>query len=242
VTRKRADLLLVERGFARSRAQARQAIEAGHVRVDGRVLDKPAEALAEDCEIVFAPAHPWVSRGGVKLAHALDAFGVDPAGKVALDVGAATGGFTQVLRARRAARVYAVDVGTGQFDAKLAADLAIVVREGLDARDLTRTDIPEPIELIVCDVSFIGAEKALAVPLSLAADAADLIVLIKPQFQSGPRRKEKLDQSEARRLGEETAGLLDGLSGFRAVNLIESPIPGGAGALEFLFHARRHLF
>ena len=193
----------------------------------------------ESAEIAFAAAHPWVSRGGVKLAHALEAFGVDPAGRICLDVGAATGGFTHVLIARGAARVYAVDVGHDQFDAELAKDARIVVLEGQDARTLTRALIPEAPALIVCDASFIGAEKVLATPLSLAAPAADIVALIKPQFESGPRAKERLEKSEARRLAEETAGRLGELSGFRAEYLIESPLAGGAGAVEFLFHARR---
>jgi 23S rRNA (cytidine1920-2'-O)/16S rRNA (cytidine1409-2'-O)-methyltransferase len=239
VTRLRADLLLVKRGLARSRAQAQAAIEAGRVSVGGRGVGKASDLLNEDDALDFAPAHPWASRGGVKLAHALGAFAVDPKGRVALDVGASTGGFSDVLLTRGAARVYAVDVGQGQFEARLAADPRVVLMENQDARALTRAHLPTPPDLVVCDASFIGAEKVLAAPLSLAAEAADLIVLIKPQFESGPRAKAKLDEKQARRLGEETAGRLDGLAGFRAVNLVDSPLFGGAGAMEFLLHARR---
>jgi 23S rRNA (cytidine1920-2'-O)/16S rRNA (cytidine1409-2'-O)-methyltransferase len=239
MARIRADLLLVARGLARSRAQAQAAIEAGGVSAAGRAVTKPADLLEEDAAIAFAPAHPWVSRGGVKLAAALDLFAVDVASKVALDVGAATGGFTEVLLTRGAACVFAVDVGRGQFDAALARDPRVVVLEGKDARTLTTVEIFTPPQIVVCDASFIGAEKVLARPLELAAPAADLIVLIKPQFESGPRDKALLSQDEARRLAEETAGRLNGLCGFRAEGFAESPIFGGAGAHEFLFHARR---
>lgn len=239
MSRLRADLLLVARGLARSRAQAQAAIEAGGVTASGRTITKASEMLAEDATLAFTPAHQWVSRGGVKLEAALDLFGVDVAGKTALDVGAATGGFTQVLLVRGAARVFAVDVGRGQFDAQLATDARVAVLEGQDARTLTRAEISTPPQLVVCDASFIGAEKVLARPLELAAPEAEAIVLIKPQFESGPRRKALIGQEEARRLAEETAGSLDGLSGFRAVEFAESPILGGAGAREFLLHARR---
>lgn len=237
--RVRADLLLVTRGLARSRAQAKAAIEAGTVTADGRPVSAASDLLDEDAALAFAPAFPWVSRGGVKLAHALDVFGVDPKDKVALDVGAATGGFSHVLLTRGVARVYAVDVGHGQFDPALATDPRVVLLEGQDARTLTRAQIDTPPDLIVCDASFIGAEKVLVTPLSLAAPSCDLVALIKPQFQSGPRRKAAIPQEEARRLAEETAGLLSGQTGFRAVNLTDSPLFGGAGAVEFLFHARR---
>jgi 23S rRNA (cytidine1920-2'-O)/16S rRNA (cytidine1409-2'-O)-methyltransferase len=145
------------------------------------------------------------------------------------------------LLTRGAARVFAVDVGRDQFDPALAADQRVIVLEGQDARALTRAEIPTPPQIVVCDASFIGAEKVLARPLELAAAEADLIVLIKPQFESGPRRKATIEQEEARRLAEKTAGRLDGLSGFRAVKFAESPLLGGAGAREFLLHARRSL-
>ncbi|HWA23298.1 MAG TPA: TlyA family RNA methyltransferase [Caulobacterales bacterium] len=227
MARLRADLLLVARGLARSRAQAQAAIEAGGVTAAGRTIAKASEMVPEDAALEFAPAHQWVSRGGVKLEAALDRFGVDVAGKIALDVGAATGGFTQVLLARGAARVFAVDVGRGQFDAALAADPRVVVLEGQDARTLTQAEITTPPQIIVCDASFIGAEKVLARPLELAAAQAELTVLIKPQFESGPRRKALIEQEEARHLAEETAGRLDGLNGFRAVQFAESPLLGG---------------
>jgi 23S rRNA (cytidine1920-2'-O)/16S rRNA (cytidine1409-2'-O)-methyltransferase len=241
MTRVRADVLLVTRGLAESRAKARAAIEAGGVRANGVVVAKVSELIAEDAALELAPAHPWASRGGVKLAHALDAFGVDPAGRVCLDIGASTGGFTQVLLARGAARVYAVDVGSGQLHARVRADARVANLEKTDARSLTRALLPEAPSLIVCDVSFIGAAKALAVPLSLAAPRADLIVLIKPQFEAGPNagRRGVLDDAQARAAAQTALAALDGLGGFARAGLIESPIRGGDGNLEMLAHLRR---
>lgn len=239
MARVRADLLLVSRGLVESRAKARAAIEAGGVRADGVLVAKASDLLAEHAALEVTPAHPWVSRAGVKLAHALDAFGVDPAGRVCLDVGASTGGFTEVLLARGAARVYAVDVGQGQLHAKLAADPRVFSLERTDARSLSRTLIPEPPSLVVCDVSFIGAAKALAVPLTLAAREADLITLIKPQFEGGPHKNAVLGESEARAVAQSAMTALDGLEGFHRVAVTDSPIRGGDGNLERLLHMDR---
>ena len=237
--RLRADLLLVARGFVESRAKARAAIEAGGVRADGVIVAKPSDLIAEDAALEVAPPHPWVSRGGVKLAYALDAFGVDPADRICLDIGASTGGFTHVLLSRRAARVYAVDVGQGQLHASLRADLRVVSLEKQDARGLSRAQIPEAPTLIVCDVSFIGAAKALATPLSLAAPAADLIVLIKPQFEAGPHKGAVLDEAAARAAAKSAFESLNGLEGFQLISAIDSPIRGGDGNLERLAHFQR---
>ena len=241
MARSRADLLIVARGLAESRANARAAIEAGGVTADGAPVTKASDLLAEDAALEVAPPHPWVSRGGVKLAHALDQFGVDPAGRICLDIGASTGGFTHVLLARGATRIYAVDVGRGQLHASARGDPRVISLEGHDARALTRDLIPEPPSLIVCDVSFIGAEKALAVPLSLAAPEADLIVLIKPQFEAGPRAGKKgvLSESGARAAAANAIAALDGLEGFRIAAICDSPIRGGDGNLEMLAWARR---
>jgi 23S rRNA (cytidine1920-2'-O)/16S rRNA (cytidine1409-2'-O)-methyltransferase len=239
VTRKRADVLLVERGFAESRAKARAAIEAGGVKADGGVVGKPSELIAENADIDFAAPHPWVSRGGVKLAHALDAFGVDPSNRICLDVGASTGGFTQVLLSRGAARVYAVDVGSAQLHASLRGEPRVVSLENTDARALTRSQIPETPTLVVCDASFIGAAKVLAAPLSLAAEHADLIVLIKPQFEAGPGHGGVLDEGVARTAAERAIAALNGCEGFRFVAAIDSPIRGGDGNLEMLAYFRR---
>jgi 23S rRNA (cytidine1920-2'-O)/16S rRNA (cytidine1409-2'-O)-methyltransferase len=239
MARVRADLLLVSRGLCESRAKARAAIEAGGVRADGAVVLRPSDLIAEDAVLDVAPAHPWVSRGGVKLAAALDAFGVDPAGRVCLDVGASTGGFTQVLLTRGAARVYAIDVGSGQLHASLRSEARVVSLEQTDARTLTRANIPEAPSLIVCDVSFIGAAKALTVPLALAAEHADLIALIKPQFEAGPGKGGVLKEENARAAAATAIAALEGLEGFRVVASIDSPIRGGDGNLELLAHARR---
>ncbi|HYD87318.1 MAG TPA: TlyA family RNA methyltransferase [Vitreimonas sp.] len=239
MARVRADLLLVSRGLVESRAKARAAIEAGGVIADGARVEKPSELLSEDAALDVTPPHPWVSRGGVKLAAALDAFGIDPAGRICLDVGASTGGFTDVLRARGAAKVYAIDVGSGQLHPKLRADPRVVSLERTDARTLTRDLIPEPPSLIVCDVSFIGAAKALATPLALAAEQADLIALIKPQFEAGPHKAAVLDEATARAAAEQAVAALDGVAGFHRIAVIDSPIRGGDGNLELLLHARR---
>ena len=238
MSRMRADLLLVARGLAESRAKARAAIEAGGLRADGALVEKASALIAVDAALELTPPHPWVSRGGVKLAAALDAFGVDPAGRVCLDVGASTGGFTQVLLARGAARVYAVDVGSAQLHASLRADPRVVSLEQIDARALTRALVPTPPSLVVCDVSFIGAAKSLAVPLSLAAPKADLVALIKPQFEAGPH-KSMLDEPNARAAAAAAIASLEGVAGFHQVATIDSPIRGGDGNLELLLHARR---
>jgi 23S rRNA (cytidine1920-2'-O)/16S rRNA (cytidine1409-2'-O)-methyltransferase len=239
MTRIRADLLLVARGFCESRARARAAIEAGGVRANGVVVAKSSDLLAEDAVLDVTPPHPWVSRGGVKLAAALDAFGVDPCGRVCLDVGASTGGFTHVLLSRGAACVYAVDVGRGQLHASLRSDTRVVSFEQTDARSLTRAHIPEAPSLVVCDASFIGAAKVLATPLALAAGQADVIVLIKPQFEAGPGAAGVLDEARARAAAASALGALDGLEGFRLLAAIDSPIRGGDGNLERLAHLAR---
>jgi len=238
MARVRADLLLVSRGLAESRAKAAAAILAGGVRADGAPVDKPSALIEETAALEVTPPFPWVSRGGVKLAAALAAFAVDPAGRICLDVGASTGGFTHVLLAVGAARVYAVDVGHGQLHPTLGADPRVVALERTDARTLSRAHLPEAPSLIVCDASFIGAAKVLAAPLALAAARADLIVLIKPQFEAGPGRG-VLREDIARAAAAAAVAGLDGLAGFRRVAIIDSPIRGGDGNLELLLHARR---
>jgi 23S rRNA (cytidine1920-2'-O)/16S rRNA (cytidine1409-2'-O)-methyltransferase len=239
MARVRADLLLVSRGLLESRAKARAAIEAGGVRADGAPVRKASDLIEDSAALDVAPAFPWVSRAGVKLAHALDVFGVDPAGRACLDVGASTGGFTEVLLTRGAARVYAVDVGQGQLHAKLAPDPRVVSLERTDARALTRALIPEAPTLVVCDVSFIGAAKALAIPLTLAAAHADLITLIKPQFEAGPHKNAVLPEAEARTAAQGAVDQLDGLQNFARVAVADSPLRGGEGNLELLAHLRR---
>lgn len=241
MTRVRADLLLVARGLAESRAKARAAIEAGGVSADGVLVRSASDLIEEGAALEATPAHPWVSRGGIKLAHALDVFGVDPAGRVCMDVGASTGGFTHVMLGRGAARVYAVDVGTAQLHVSLRDDPRVTNLERTDARRLTRALVPERPSLIVCDASFIGAAKVLLMPMSLAAPQADLIVLIKPQFEAGPNAGKHgvLDEATSRDAAQATMIALDGVEHFKVVRMIDSPITGGDGNLELLLHASR---
>jgi 23S rRNA (cytidine1920-2'-O)/16S rRNA (cytidine1409-2'-O)-methyltransferase len=242
VGRKRADVLLVERGFFESRAKARAAIEAGGVTADGRPVARASEPLAQEAEIAATAAHPWVGRGALKLQHALDRWPIAVAGRVVLDVGASTGGFTEVCLARGAARVYAVDVGRGQLHRRLAADPRVVGLEGLDARALTREQVPEPPGLVVTDVSFIGLAKALPAALALAGDGADLVALVKPQFELGPGRVGKggvvRDEAARAEAAAGVRGFLEG-AGWRIQGLAESPIAGGHGNLESLVWAKK---
>jgi 23S rRNA (cytidine1920-2'-O)/16S rRNA (cytidine1409-2'-O)-methyltransferase len=242
VPRKRADILLVERGLFESRATARAAIEAGGETAAGRLVAKASESLDEDTEIVAEPAHRWVGRGALKLVHALDAWPVIVEGRVVLDVGASTGGFTEVCLERGAARVYAVDVGRGQLHSRLAGDDRVVSLEGLDARALTRELIPDAPELVVSDVSFIGLDKALPAALALAAAGADLVALVKPQFEVGPAAVGKggVVKDEAARAGA-LAGVLRFLegAGWEVLASADSPIQGGDGNREFLVWARK---
>jgi 23S rRNA (cytidine1920-2'-O)/16S rRNA (cytidine1409-2'-O)-methyltransferase len=240
--RKRADILLVERGFFESRAKARAAIEAGGVTAGGRLVAKASEALDEDSEIVAAAAHPWVGRGALKLVHALDAWPVTVAGRIVLDVGASTGGFTEVCLARGAARVYAVDVGRGQLHSSLAADPRVVGLEATDARALTPALVPQAPQLIVGDLSFISLEKALPAALALAQAGADLVALVKPQFEVGRERVGKggLVKDAAAR-AEALAGVAQFLqaSGWTVEATTDSPIEGGDGNREYLLWAKQ---
>ncbi|MFQ5984276.1 MAG: TlyA family RNA methyltransferase, partial [Alphaproteobacteria bacterium] len=230
----RLDQLLVERGLASSWTEARALLLAGRVfRAEVR-LEKPGEFVPTDCPLeVRGPAHPWVSRGGVKLAHALDHFRIDPAGLVALDLGASTGGFTDVLLARGAARVYAVDVGRGQLAWKLRRDPRVVVLERTNARRLTRELVPEQVELIVCDLSFIGLRLALPVALALAAPGARLVALIKPQFELAKGRVGKggvvRDPALHAEACEAVRTWLDSQPRWSVIGLTESPITGADG-------------
>jgi len=239
--RKRADLLLVERGHFDSRARARAAIDAGLVRADGRPVRKASEMVVADAAIEAQAPHPYVSRGGVKLAAALDAFRIDPAGLTCLDLGASTGGFTQVLLGRGAARVYAVDVGRGQLHREVADDPRVVNLEGTDARDLGRALVPEPIDLLVADVSFISLRLVLPPVVPLLARGARLAALIKPQFEAGRAalakggivKDEAARQAVCRAIETHAREL-----GFTDAGLIASPIAGGDGNVEYLIGAR----
>ena len=238
----RADRLLVERGLFDSRASARAAIEAGGVSANGRPVTKPAQMLDSEAVIEAVPAHPYVSRAGLKLAHGLDVFGVGPAERACLDVGASTGGFSDVLLRRGARHVTAVDVGRGQLHASLADHPRLTSLEAKDARHLMPADLPEPPSLIVCDASFIALEKLLEVPLSLAADQADLIALFKPQFQVGRKHVGRggivRDGEAVARAAQSLETWLTGQS-WSVLGWTDSPILGGDGNAERLIHARK---
>jgi 23S rRNA (cytidine1920-2'-O)/16S rRNA (cytidine1409-2'-O)-methyltransferase len=238
----RADLLLVERGLFESRAKARAAIEAGGVTADGAPVTRAAQMLEADSAIVAEPAHRWVGRGALKLDHALSLWPVGVAGRVVMDLGASTGGFTEVCLERGAARVYAVDVGHGQLHPSLAADPRVVDLSGTDARTLDADTIAEPPSLIVCDASFISLTKLLPIPLSLAAEGGELIALVKPQFELAPADIGKGGLvRDADKRAEALAAVIAALEGldWAVQDSVESPIRGGEGAVEFLLWARR---
>lgn len=240
--RKRADVVLVERGLFDSRAKARAAIEAGGVVVDGRTLAKASELVDEAAAIEAVAAHPYVGRGALKLSHALGLWPVLVEGRTVLDVGASTGGFTEVSLERGAARVYAVDVGRGQLHPKLAGDPRVVGLEGVDARNLTAAMIPVAPDLIVTDVSFIGLAKVLPAALRLATFGADLVALVKPQFEVGPDNVGKgglvKDEALRARALDDVVEFLRG-SGWIVRATADSPITGGDGNHEYLLWAQR---
>ncbi len=240
----RLDQLLVDRGLAESRTRAQAIIMAGNVFTGTRRLDKAGDKVAEDIAIdVKGEPHPWVSRGGLKLVKGLDQFAVDPAGLTAIDVGASTGGFTDVLLSRGAARVYAVDVGHGQLAWKLRNDPRVTVLERTNARHLDATLIPEPVDLVVCDASFIGLEVVLPAALALTRPGARLIALIKPQFEVGKGRVGKGGVVREPELHKEVCDRIEawvaGLPGWRVLGVTESPIKGPEGNIEFLIGAQR---
>ena len=240
-TRNRADRALVERGLATSRARAQAAIEAGLVTADGVRVEKAAQPVAPEAELRASPAHPYVSRGGVKLAAALDRFALDPAGKICLDVGASTGGFSEVLLERGARLVYAVDVGRGQLHPSLRGRRGIVSLEATDARALDPTLVPEPVELLVADVSFISLKLVLPAAFALCAPAAELVALVKPQFEAGMAQLKKgiVRDDAVRKAVCTDIDRFIAAEGWRVVGAIQSPLRGGEGNREFLIGARR---
>lgn len=239
----RADKYLVEHGFFDTRAKAQAAIAAGNVRVDGKVWAKASRSIPDGAMVEAEAAHPYVSRAALKLVAGLDAFDIDPAGRTCLDVGSSTGGFTEVLLERGAARVIAVDVGRDQLDAKLRGDDRVLSLEGQDARTLTLDLIGgEAPSLVVCDASFISLEKVLATPLALAAPGADLIALFKPQFEVGRAHVGKggiVKDIEATERAEESARAFLARAQFAVSGTVESPIQGGDGNQERLIAARK---
>jgi 23S rRNA (cytidine1920-2'-O)/16S rRNA (cytidine1409-2'-O)-methyltransferase len=237
----RADVALCARGLFESRAKAREAILAGLVEVDGRRIEKPSQLVAADAAIAARAPHPFVSRGGVKLAHALDAFSVDARDRFCLDIGASTGGFTDALLAAGARHVVAIDVGHGQLHEKLRADTRVSSFEGLDARALTAAHLAEPPSLVVADASFISLALALPPALALAAPQAELLALVKPQFEAGRAAVKKgvvRDAAVHATVCARVAAEVEAL-GWRVRGVVPSPIEGGDGNREFLLYAKR---
>jgi 23S rRNA (cytidine1920-2'-O)/16S rRNA (cytidine1409-2'-O)-methyltransferase len=239
----RADQLLVDRGLVESRAKAQALILAGLVFSGERKIDKAGQALAEDAPLeVRGKEHPWVSRGGMKLAHALDHFHWDLRGAVALDVGASTGGFTDVLLQRGAAKVFAIDAGTNQLAWKLRQDPRVLVHEKTNARYLTDAVVTEPVDLIVCDASFISLAKVLDKALDFAKPGGRLVALVKPQFEAerGEVGKSGVvrDPAVHARVCEAAAAWVSS-RGWRVEGVVQSPITGPEGNVEFLLAARK---
>ncbi len=241
--KRRVDQLLVERGLAESRARAQALVMAGLVFAGETKIDKPGHQIAEDAALdVRGRDHPWVSRGGIKLAHAIEHFGLDPAGATAMDIGSSTGGFTDVLLSHGAAHVFCVDSGTNQLAWKLREDPRVTVLEQLSARLLTPEHIDRPCNWVVCDASFISLAKVLDVPLRLAAPQCQLVALIKPQFEVGREEVGKggvvRDPALHARVCEEVRGWIEGL-GWTVQGIANSPITGPQGNVEFLLSATR---
>ncbi|WP_288902575.1 TlyA family RNA methyltransferase [uncultured Sneathiella sp.] len=239
----RLDLALVARDLVKSRAKAQSLIAEGRVSVDGIVTTKPTRKITAEMEItVTTPEIDWVGRGAKKLLHALDHFAVDVAGRTAADIGASTGGFSQVLLERGVARIYAVDVGHGQLDPVVTEDSRLINLEKTNARDLDKALIPMPLDLIVADVSFISLKKALPAALALAASGAHLIALVKPQFEVGKGNVGKggivRDEALAAAVPLEMEDWISGLPGWTSLGTVDSPIHGSDGNREFLMGAR----
>jgi 23S rRNA (cytidine1920-2'-O)/16S rRNA (cytidine1409-2'-O)-methyltransferase len=238
--KRRLDLLLLERGLAESREKARALILAGQVLVNGQKADKAGASIGSDANVELLAQPRYVGRGGLKLEAALDHFAIHPAAKICLDIGSSTGGFTDCLLQRGAARVYAIDVGTGQLDWKLRNDPRVIVQEQVNARYLTRDQVPEPIALAVCDVSFISITMILPALAGLLAHDAEMVILVKPQFEldrdqigkGGIIRDPALHQQACQRVERAVQSL-----GFQTA-IIPSPILGAEGNREFLLHAR----
>jgi 23S rRNA (cytidine1920-2'-O)/16S rRNA (cytidine1409-2'-O)-methyltransferase len=241
IRRKRADLLLLERGLFESRSKAQAAIAAGLVTADGKPVAKPSDEIATDATLHAQAPHPWVSRGGVKLASALDTFGFDPSGRVCLDVGASTGGFTEVLLARGARHVYAVDVGRDQLHSRLLAQPDVTSLESTDIRNLSHSLLPDQPRFAVVDVSFISLRLVLPAVHALLQPPATLVALIKPQFEAGRGRTKRgivIDPAIHAAVCDDISRCVSDL-GWTVAGLVRSPITGGDGNREFLIGASR---
>ncbi len=244
VAKVRVDQALVDRGLAETKSKAQALILAGLVYADTKRIDKAGDQVPEHQALtVKGQDHPWVSRGGLKLVKGLDTFGIDPTGMVAMDVGASTGGFTDVLLTRGAARVYAVDVGHGQLAWKLREDPRVTVMEKTNARHLTAEQVSDPLDIVVCDASFIGLETVLPAPMALTRPGAYLVALIKPQFEVGKGRVGKGGVVREPELHQEVCdriqGWLAAQPGWTVLGIAESPITGPEGNKEFLIGGRR---
>jgi 23S rRNA (cytidine1920-2'-O)/16S rRNA (cytidine1409-2'-O)-methyltransferase len=241
VSKLRADLALVAQGLAESRTRAQALILAGNVFVGDRRVAKAGDLIAEEAVLtVKGRDHPWVSRGGVKLAHGLEHFGFDVTGAIGLDVGSSTGGFTDVLLTRGARKVYAVDVGTNQLAWKLRSDARVIVHEQTNARALTREIVPDPVDIVVCDASFIALAKVLDAALDLARPGAALVALVKPQFEAGRGEVGKggvvRDPAIHSRVCDDAAAWVAS-KGWSVIGIETSPITGPEGNVEFLLGA-----
>ncbi len=239
----RADVFLVRNGYAKSRTEAQSAIRSGRLKVNGEIVNKPSRTLDPDATIEYVKPHPYVSRGALKLVAALDRFELSPQGLICLDVGASTGGFTEVLLERGATKVYAVDVGHAQMHPKVRRDPRVVPCEGVNARALTRDHVPEPPQAVVIDVSFIGLKLALPPALALAASGAWLVALVKPQFEVGRFAVDKggiVKDAEARDAAvKDIAAWIADQAGWKVAGRMESPVEGGDGNREYLIAAKK---
>ncbi|WP_281684324.1 TlyA family RNA methyltransferase [Thalassobaculum salexigens] len=242
--KRRLDQLLVDRGLVESRTRAQALVMAGKVFSGERKLEKAGQQVAEDIALeVRGQDHPWVSRGGLKLAHALEHFAIDPTGAVAIDVGASTGGFTDVLIQGGAAKVYAVDVGHGQLAWKLRNDDRVIVLEKTNARHLTAEHVPDPVDMVVCDASFISLKTVLPAAIAMVKPGGRLVALIKPQFEAGRAQVGKggvvRDPDVHAAVCDDIRAWLDGIGGWAIDGIVPSPITGPEGNIEFLISARR---
>jgi 23S rRNA (cytidine1920-2'-O)/16S rRNA (cytidine1409-2'-O)-methyltransferase len=238
----RADIFLVEHGYAKTRTEAQEAIEAGNVFDGGRRVIKPSQRLNETARIKYSPAHPFVSRGALKLAGALNHFDLSPDGLAVLDLGASTGGFSEVLLARGARKIFAIDVGHGQLHPKIAQDLRVTSLEGMNARELSAKQIAEPPQAIVADVSFISLKLALPNALALAAKGAWLAALVKPQFEAGKKFVGKggiVKDADARIRALADIGFWLKAQGWNVIGYMDSPVTGGDGNHEFFIAAEK---
>lgn len=237
----RADVYLVQNGYASTRAEAQAAIHAGKVSIDGNTVQKASQTIKPGTAVSYERAHPYVSRGALKLLGALDYFSISPQGRVCIDIGASTGGFTEVLLERGADKVFAVDVGHGQLREKLAHDSRVVKLEGVNARFLTAEQVTSPLDGIVADVSFIGLKLVLAPALHFAQSGCFLVALIKPQFEVGRELIGKngivTDEQAQEDTVHDTSAWLSSQPGWKVLGTMESPIKGGGGNTEFLVAA-----